>query len=65
VVAAELEAEEEEEDDKVVDSQVHLVFELSTSIAGPMVAVHSKLIIFTSHRHAKSFLRFQIDLRIN
>ena len=43
VVAAELEAEEEEEEDKVEDSPreiIHLVFELSTSIAGPMVAVH-------------------------
>ena len=42
VVAAELEAEEEE--DKVVDTptqeMVHLVFELSTTIVGPMAAVH-------------------------
>jgi len=44
VVAAELEAEEEEEEDKVVDTptqeMVHLVFELSTTIVGPMATVH-------------------------
>jgi len=42
VVAAELEAEAEEEDNKVVDTpqeMVHLVFKLSTTIVGHMAAV--------------------------